>query len=89
MNDKVLSLVAAVSDPGIFGCTAMPQTGLICTSTNVIGVGMKVSAALSVDGQFDSRMDARCLILRSVRCIANPTRTGSVQRSKSQLRSRH
>ena len=67
MNDKVLSLFAAVSDLGIFGCTAMPQAGLLCSSTNVIGVGMKVSDAHSVYGQFDCRTDARCLILRSVR----------------------
>ena len=73
MNDQVLSLFAAVSDSGIFGCTAMPQAGLICSSTNVIGVGMKLNAALSVNGQFDSRTDARCLMPRSVRCIANPT----------------
>ena len=89
MNDKVLSLFAVVSDLGIIGCTAMPQTGLICSLTNVIGVAMKVSDALSVCGQFDIRMDARCLMPRSVRCIANPTRIGSVQRSKSQLRSHH
>ena len=89
MNDKVLSLFAAVSDLGLFGCTAMPQTGLICSLTNVIGVAMKVSDALSVYGQFDSRTDARWSILRSASCIANPTRIGSVQRSKSQLRSHH
>ena len=73
MNDKVLSLFAAVSDLGIFGYPAMPQVGLLRSSTNVIGVGMKVSDALPVYGQLDSRMDARCLILRSARCIANPT----------------
>ena len=39
MNDKVLSLFAVVSDLGIIGCTAMPQPGLICTSTNVIALG--------------------------------------------------
>ena len=89
MNDQVLSLFVAVSDLGIFGCTAMPQARLICSSTNVIRVAMKVSDALLAYGQFDSRTDARCLILRSARCIANPTRIRSVQRSKSQLRSPH
>ena len=73
MKDKVLSLFAAVSDLGIFGCTAMPQARLICSSTNVIRVAMKVSDALSVYGQFDSRTDARWSILRSARCVANPT----------------
>ena len=67
MNDKVLSLYAAVSDPGIFGSMAVLQARLLCSSTNVIGVGMKVSDAHSVYGQFDSRTDARWLILRSVR----------------------
>ena len=45
MKSKALALFATVSGLGIFGCTAIPQAGLIYSSTNVIGVGMKVSAA--------------------------------------------
>lgn len=45
MKSKALTGLAAVSAIGLLGCTAVPQAGLIYSSTNVIGVGMKVSAA--------------------------------------------
>ena len=45
MKSKALPLFAAVSGLGILGCTAIPQAGLIYSSTNVVGVAMKVSTA--------------------------------------------
>ena len=45
MKSRAISVISTVSALGICGCTAIPQAGLIYSSTNVIGVGMKVSAA--------------------------------------------
>lgn len=45
MKTKALPLFITLSGLGLFGCAAIPQAGLIYSSTNVIGVGMKVSAA--------------------------------------------
>ena len=43
MKSKALPLLVAVSGLGILGCTAIPQAGLIYSSTVIAGVGMKVS----------------------------------------------
>ena len=45
MKSSALPLLAAVSGLGILGCTAIPQAGLIYSSTVIAGVGMKVSTA--------------------------------------------